>query len=112
MKEINLKNIKSFILGNINYYLSKIVNLPEHLKEQYYYRLYKCKDDCLPNRRCKECNCPVLKKAFAPDSCNLNRFPNFLPGKEWQEYKEKNNINNMKEIITTVENEILTNRIQ
>jgi len=109
--KINVKNIRSFILGNLNYYLNKIVDLPLHLKEQYYYRLYKCKDDCLPNRRCKICNCPIMQKAFAPDSCNESRFPKFLAGKDWREYKEENNIDNIEEIIKEIENEIHKSRI-
>lgn len=108
MNDITLKNIKSFISGNLKYYLSKIIDLPPHLKEQYYYRLYQCKDDCLPNRRCIQCNCPTLKKAYVLESCNTNRFPDLLAGQEWQEYKEKHNINNIQEIIMEVEKFINT----
>lgn len=106
MNKFNIKNIRSFILGNINYYLDKIIELPLHLKEQYYYRLYTCKDTCLMTGRCIKCNCPTIKKAFSPDSCNKDLFPDFLPGLEWIDYKKKNNINNMEEIINTIENEL------
>lgn len=111
MSDINIKNIKSFIIGNMNYYLNKIINLPIHLKEQYYYRLYICKDDCLVNRKCKVCNCPTIKKAFAPESCNPERFPDFLPGNEWKEYKNKNNINNIEDIIQEIENDLQQRRL-
>ena len=111
MGKINIKNVKSFILGNLNYYLNKIIDLPLHLKEQYYYRLYKCKDDCLITGRCILCNCPIQKKAFAPDSCNEDRFPKFLPGQEWEDYKKKNKIDNIDKIIKTVEDEISKRRI-
>jgi len=106
MSNINLKNIKSFILGNVNYYLDKIIDLPIHLKEQYYYRLYTCKDTCLMSGRCKICNCPTIKKAFSPDSCNKELFPDFLPGLEWKEYKEKNNINNIESMIQEIEQNV------
>lgn len=108
--KINIKNIKSYILGNLNYYLNQIIDLPLHLKEQYYYRLFKCKDDCLVTGQCKICTCPTVKKAFAPDSCNPERFPNFLPGLEWREYKEKNNIENIQEIIKEIEDGDLLKR--
>lgn len=104
--DINLKNIKQFVSGNLTYYLSKIIDLPIHLKEQYYYRLYQCKDDCLIRKRCIKCNCPTLKKAYVLESCNTDRFPNLLPGKEWEEYKIKNNINNIQDIILEVEKHI------
>lgn len=103
MNNINLKNVKAFISGNLTYYLSKIIDLPLHLKEQYYFRLYQCKDDCLIRKRCIKCNCPTLKKAYVLESCNINRFPDLLAGKEWEEYKIKNNINNIQDIILEVE---------
>lgn len=105
-EDITIKNIKSFILGNLTYYAAKVIKLPEHLKEQYYYRLYVCRNTCLLTGVCKNCNCPVLKKAYAPDSCNKEAFPNFLSGSEWNKYKEENNITNIKEIIKEVENEL------
>ena len=105
MSKINLKNIKSYIQGNLRYHFKTILPLPDHLKEQYYYRLYKCKDDCLKSSKqlCEGCGCPVIKKAFASESCNLERFPNFLSGSKWREYKEQNNINNIEEIIKEIE---------
>lgn len=107
MNDINLKNIRSFISGNFNYYKNKILTQPLHLKEQYYYRLYQCKNDCLPKRRCIKCNCPVIKKAWSTESCNTERFPNFLSGQQWKEYKEKHNINNIEQIIKDIENDDL-----
>ena len=104
--EINKKNIKSFIQGNFLYYLDKIIDLPQHLKEQYYYRLWVCKDDCLVTGYCKMCTCPVEKKAFAPDSCNPDLFPDFMPGSKWEEFKQRKQINNIHEIITEIENEL------
>lgn len=106
MSKINIKNIKSYITGNFRYYTQTIKPLPDHLKEQYYYRLYKCKDDCLVTGKCIMCNCPTEKKAFATDSCNLERFPRFLSGGEWRKHKEENNINNIEEIKELIENEI------
>lgn len=106
MSKINIKNIKSYIQGNFRYHTQSIKPLPDHLKEQYYYRLYKCKDDCLITGECIKCSCPTEKKAFATDSCNEERFPRFLSGGEWKKYKEENNINNIEEIKELIENEI------
>lgn len=109
MEKINSKNVKSFLLGNLNYYKNKIIGQPQHLKEQYYYRLYNCKDDCLISGRCKVCNCPTLKKAWSPGSCNLERHPNFMAGQEWEDYKIAKNINNIEELIKEVEDAIHSN---
>lgn len=103
---INYKNIKSFITGNLNFYLSKIIDYPIHLKEQYYYRLYKCKDTCLATGKCQKCNCPTIKKAYAVESCNPELFPDFMSGQDWRLYKMKNHITNIEEIIKEVENDI------
>lgn len=104
-QSLNIK-IKSFILGNLNYYLDKIIDLPPHLKQQYYYRLWTCKDTCLNQGYCKMCTCPTIKKAFAPDSCNPELFPDFMPGSAWEKFKKENNINNIEQIIIEIENEL------
>ncbi len=111
MHNINLTNIQNFISGNLRYYLSKIIDMPIHLKEQYYFRLYTCKDDCLIKGKCIKCNCPVLKKALVEDSCNPDRFPKLMGGLDWKKYKEENNINNIQEIINIVENDLLKRRL-
>ena len=95
MKNITLKNIKSFIDGNIKNIIHKTVGLPEHIKEQYYYRLYLCKDDCLESGKCKVCGCPTMLKAFTKKACNPDRLLDLMPGGEWLEYKKKNNINDI-----------------
>lgn len=104
LSQISVKNIKSFIQGNLAYYTDKIYNLPDYIKEQYYYRLYQCKDDCLITGRCIKCGCPTLKKAFAKDSCNPGVILDLMPGGVWRQYKIDNNISqelleNIKQII-------------
>lgn len=106
LKDINLKSIKSYVQGNYRYHTQTIFPLANHLKEQYYYRLYVCKDDCLITGTCMNCTCPTIKKAFATDSCNKDRFPEFLSGGEWREYKKEHKIENIEEIIKEVEDAI------
>lgn len=90
---LNSKNIKSFIEGNSKYVYNKFVGLPSYIKEQVAYRLLQCKDDCVPNNKCKYCGCPPKKKAFVHESCNKGvRFPNLMNEKDWNEYKRKHNI--------------------
>lgn len=104
LSQITIKNIKSFIEGNMRFYIDKIHSLPEFTKEQYYYRLYQCKDDCLITGICMNCTCPTIKKAFATKSCNENRILDLMPGGEWRAYKKANNITdelllNIKKVI-------------
>jgi len=105
-EQITFKNIKSFLLGNYQYYLSKVKERPRHLLEQTYWRLYTCRNTCLTTQRCMICSCPTVKKAFAPDSCNPSLFPNLMSGQEWEQYKIKNNINNIEEIINYIKEQI------
>lgn len=104
LNQLSLKNIKSFIEGNYRFYKDKIHKLPEFTKEQYYYRLYLCKDDCLITGRCIICACPTVKKAFSTESCNPDRILKLMSGGEWRSYKKDHNITdelllNIKKII-------------
>lgn len=91
--KITLSNISSFIEGNLKYYANKLFNSPEYIKEQVYYRLNLCKDDCLIENKCKYCTCPPRKKSWATTSCNKGeRFPDLLNKPDWEEYKKTNNI--------------------
>lgn len=104
MSEITFKNIKSFIQGNLRFYIDKIHRLPDFTKEQYYWRLYQCKDDCLISGTCMNCNCPTIKKAFSTESCNEDRILKLMPGGEWRSYKKDHNITdellaNIKKVI-------------
>lgn len=92
LSNITLKNIRNFFEGNITFYQDKILGVPKHIKEQYYYRLFKCKDDCLLSGTCMKCTCPVIKKAYIKQSCNPDRFPDLMSGSDWEKYKVDNNI--------------------
>ena len=92
LSQINKKNIKSFILGNINFYKDTFIGSAEHVKEQYLYRMSLCSEDCIITGQCKECSCPTRKKMWAPESNNCI-YPDFMSGSKWKTYKKENNIN-------------------
>jgi hypothetical protein len=104
LSEINLKNIKSFFQGHARAYLDKICLLPLYTKEQVFYRIYICKDTCIPFHKCEKCTCPAIEKSYATASCNLQKFPNLMPKIEWEEYKLTNNIS--EEIIAKILREV------
>jgi len=91
--KVNLKDVKSFIEGNWNYYKSKIKAAPNYITEQVEYRLFMCKDDCLVTNKCKECSCPPKKKGWVVKSCNNGeRFPDLMNKDNWESFKQRNNI--------------------
>ena len=88
LTDITIKNIKSFFEGNTKYYADKIFGSPEHIKEQYLYRLSQCKNDCLKREKCIYCGCPTKKKLFVNRSCNNGkRFPDMMSKEDWDEFK-------------------------
>ena len=92
LEEITFSNIKSFIQGHARAYLDKIRLLPEHTREQVFYRIYICRDTCLPLRKCEICTCSAIKKSYATKSCNKEKFPDLMPAVDWKSYKQVNNI--------------------
>lgn len=93
LKDINIYNLKSFLQGNFYYYVEKLGIYPDYKREQILYRLDQCKNDCVPNGKCKECGCPTKKKVFASTSCNKGkRFPDLMNQEDWEEFKKKNNL--------------------
>jgi len=91
--KINLINIRSYIVGNYRHYKDNLIGSPEYLKEQVYYRLYVCKDDCVVTGACKYCKCPPYKKSWVNTSCNGGeRFPNLMDKPDWEKFKEDNRI--------------------
>jgi hypothetical protein len=100
LKQIfNLKNIKSFIQGNYNYYYDQLVGLHPYIQEQILYRVEQCKYDCMLQNKCRNCGCDVPKKMFVVESCydenesgNINRFPDLMNEEDWEQYKKDNKI--------------------
>lgn len=103
-KSISLKNIASFIEGNSKFFYDKLFNCEEHIKEQYYWRLYTCKDTCLITGNCEECGCPVIKKAYVSKSCNPGKIEDLMRKPVWVQYKKDNNIS--QELLNNIKEEI------
>lgn len=100
-QKITLKNIKSYLEGNTQLALEAIGLQPEHIKEQIAYRRLICNDTCLlvgteksgPGH-CQYCNCEFYGKTSVSQSCNGGeKFPDLMNRLDWEQYKEKNNIN-------------------
>lgn len=93
MGQINIKNIKQFIEGNLNLLGDRINILPNYMKEQVIWRMNICKDDCVIQGKCKYCGCSVPGKLYVSSSCNGGeRFPDLMSEQDWEIYKMENNI--------------------
>ena len=92
LEEITLSSIRSFFEGHARSYLDKISLLPLYTKEQVFYRIYVCRETCVPYKKCERCKCPALKKSYSTKSCNLDKFPNLMSESDWEQYKIENNI--------------------
>jgi hypothetical protein len=92
-KKITYKNILSFLEGNSQRILEELEVQPQHIKEQIAYRRLICRDDCAKTGKCIKCGCVFKGITSIKKSCNLERFPDLMSNIEWQEYKQKNNIN-------------------
>ena len=105
VEDITIGNIKSFIQGHSRFYLDKISLLPTFKKEQVFYRIYICRDTCIPFKKCEVCKCPAIKKSYADASCNLEKFPNLMGQVEWEKYKVEHNLSqeNISNILQEVE---------
>lgn len=92
MPKITIKNIGQFIEGNYNLLYDQLLGQPDYYKEQILYRHSKCKD-CFENGGCVYCGCSLPGKHYVKKSCNKGeRFPDLMDEKEWEAYKEKNEI--------------------
>ena len=91
-KKITLKNIYSFIQGNLQMRLDGMGLKPQYYQEQIAYRMLQCQD-CYKQKRCKKCNCPLPDKFYVTKSCNDGEiFPDLMNEEDWLIYKEEHEI--------------------
>ena len=91
-QKITIKNIKSFLEGNIQLGLEQLNLQPLHIQEQIAYRRLLCKDDCAVNNQCIKCGCDFKGKTSVQQSCNPERFPDLISKLEWDKYKQQHDI--------------------
>jgi hypothetical protein len=88
-----IKDVYSFVEGNIKMLGDRLNILPAHEKEQVIYRSLICKNDCLALGYCRYCGCDVPGKLYVTKSCNDGElFPDIMNKEDWEKYKVENNI--------------------
>lgn len=91
-KKITLKNIYSFIQGNLQMRLDGMGLKPQYYQEQIAYRMLQC-EDCVKAKKCKECGCNLPGKLYVDKSCNNGeRFPDLMNEEDWLIYKKEHEI--------------------
>ena len=91
-QQITLKNIYSFIQGNLQMRLDGMGLKPKYYQEQIAYRMLQCQD-CVKAKKCKECGCNLPGKLYVDKSCNNGeRFPDLMNEEDWLIYKEEHEI--------------------
>lgn len=87
LEDVTLSNIKSFFQGYARSYLDIVCLLPHYTKEQVFYRIYVCKETCVPYKQCEVCKCDAIKKSYSTKSCSPDKFPNLMSKLDWERYK-------------------------
>lgn len=83
ISQITPANVKNFVEGNYNYYISR----PSHIEEQANYRAYLCQS-CHNEGRCPHCGCRTPQMFYSPSKVDSQgRWGRMLPPDEWDSFK-------------------------
>jgi len=91
--KLTLQNIKNYIEGNTNMFLTQFGDKPQYFKEQISYRMLLCSNDCALKGECIVCGCKYPGRLYTIKSCNPNRFPDIMNEEDWIKFKLNNGIN-------------------
>lgn len=89
--KINLKNIISYIQGNIRYhiyYSNYKFLLRNHIKEQIEYRINSMNRICYDQGSCIKCGCVTTALQMANKECEGNCYPKMFSKKTWNDWKK------------------------
>lgn len=90
--KITFSNIRDFIQGHFNYYLSKYDELPTWIQEQAEIRIKKTLEkspECLENNACVKCGCSTPALHMAPSrKCKTCGWGSMLSKTAWEEQKQ------------------------
>lgn len=90
LKDITVKNIKDYFVGNFEFFKEKLGLQPEYIREQVMFRASQCPKECIISNKCHYCGCDRVPKLFLDYSCNKNKaLPNLMGEEEWKNYKTK-----------------------
>ena len=89
--KINLKNIKSYIVGNYRYklYYSSYfyILIKKYIREQIEMRIECMDEECFLNGSCKLCGCETTALQMANKACDKPCYPAMMDKKSWERFK-------------------------
>ena len=91
MEQLNLLNIKSYIVGNFRYaiYDSNVRwLLRKHILEQIHWRIDVMNPKCYNNGSCILCGCTTPALQMADKSCDEPCYPGMMNRSSWKAFKE------------------------
>lgn len=89
--KVNLKNVKSYIVGNIRYklyyssYFYKLIF--SHIREQIKLRLENMDKECFNEGSCKLCGCVTPALQMSNKACDKPCYPGMMNRKNWERFK-------------------------
>jgi hypothetical protein len=87
---INIKNIISYITGNVRYalYNSRRMSflLPIHIKEQIEMRIKEMDQECYKQGSCIICGCQTPHLQMANKACDKPCYPTMMNRKDWKRF--------------------------
>lgn len=88
-EKLTLENIKAVYQGYMR--LLTIDSQPRHIREQFYWRLFKRDEGCKEAGKCP-CNCKAPFKQLDDRACDKNCYIVMIDEKSWDLYKTLSNI--------------------
>lgn len=89
--KLTLENIKAVYQGYMR--LLTLESQPKHIREQFYWRLFKRNDECKINGKCP-CQCKAPFKQLDDRACEKSCYISIVPAESWELYKTLSNITN------------------
>lgn len=81
--KITASDVKNFVQGNVNYYITR----PDYVTEQATFRAYKCQP-CLKAGKCLHCGCTTPQMFFSQSKVDsAKRWGPMMSKEDWEVFK-------------------------
>jgi hypothetical protein len=91
-KDINLKNIKAYVQGNLRYlteqYGPEFLKMEPHIREQVMFRMDIANPECKKAKSCIKCGCDTPQLFYADKQCGGECYPKMMNKEEWKNYQK------------------------
>lgn len=91
MSDINLLNIKSYLVGNLRYKVydnSFSFLIRRHILEQIEFRIANMNPECYNSGSCIKCGCKTTALQMANKACDEPCYPTMMDKENWERFKK------------------------